>query len=143
MCLGNTYIELDWRTWFAKEIDFLFSRAMGAGMYDMDYYLRGKDYPVGYVRWTANRNMGAILDLIAQGRLDMQRLVTHRFPFLEAPKVFDGIASGELASAVGIVFEYPQSDATALETQIRTVTFAGTHAAGDIRSSAPATMRNP
>src|SRR5258706_3676869 len=37
VCLGNTALELDWRTWFGKEIDFLFSRAMGAGMFDPDY----------------------------------------------------------------------------------------------------------
>jgi predicted dehydrogenase len=133
VCLGNTYIELDWRTWFAKEIDFLFSRAMGPGIFDMDYFLRGKDYPVGYVRWSANRNMGAVLELIAQGRLDLRSLVTHRFPFAEAPKVFDGIASGELSSAVGIVFEYPEADASAVATQPRTLTYPGTHAAGDVR----------
>lgn len=133
VCLGNTYIELDWRTWFAKEIDFLFSRAMGPGIFDMDYFWRGRDYPVGYVRWSANRNMAAVLDLIAQGRLDLSRLVTHRFPFAEAPKVFDGIASGELASAVGIVFEYPEADATPLQGQARTMTYAGTKAAGDVR----------
>ncbi len=133
VCLGNTYIELDWRTWFAKEIDFLFSRAMGPGIFDMDYFLRGRDYPVGYVRWSANRNMAAVLDLIAQGRLDLGRLVTHRFPFAEAPKVFDGIASGELAHAVGIVFEYPGADASAVQDQPRTMTYAGTKAAGDVR----------
>src|SRR4029078_2042409 len=102
VCLGNTAIELDWRTWFGKEIDFLFSRAMGAGMFDPDYLLRGKDYPVGYVRWTANRNMQAFLDLIGQGRLDLARLITHRFPFDQAISVFDQIANGTLASAVGI-----------------------------------------
>jgi predicted dehydrogenase len=133
VCLGNTYIELDWRTWFAKEIDFMFSRAMGPGIFDMDYFLRGRDYPIGYVRWSANRNMGAFLDLVAQGKLDLTRLVTHRFPFAEAPRVFDGIASGELASAVGIVFEYPGADAAPALDRPRTTTFAGTHAAGDIR----------
>ena len=89
VCLGNTHIELDWRTWFGKEIDFLFSRAMGAGMFDPDYLMRGKDYPIGYVRWTANRNMQAFLDLIAQRRLDLAGLITHRFPFAEAIPVFD------------------------------------------------------
>ncbi|HTR96643.1 MAG TPA: bi-domain-containing oxidoreductase [Candidatus Acidoferrales bacterium] len=132
VCLGNTYIELDWRTWFAKEIDFLFSRAMGPGMTDADYLQRGRDYPVGYVRWSANRNMGAFLDLIAEGRLDLKRLVTHRFPFDEAPRVFDGIASGELASAVGIVFVYPQADAEPPASP-RTKRYAGAPATGDLR----------
>ncbi len=133
VCLGNTHIELDWRTWFGKEIDFRFSRAMGAGMYDSDYTMRAKDYPAGYVRWTANRNMASFLDLIARGQLDLGRLVTHRFPFTDAPSVFDRIASGELASAVGIVFEYPEAETTPPATGPRTLTFAGTHAAGDVR----------
>ena len=106
VCLGNTRIELDWRTWFGKEIDFLFSRAMGAGMYDPDYVTRGRDYPIGYVRWTARRNMAAFLDLIEQGRLDVGGLITHRVPFEQATQTFDRIASGEWAGAVGIVLEY-------------------------------------
>ncbi len=133
VCLGNTHIELDWRTWFGKEIDFRFSRAMGAGMYDGDYTMRAKDYPAAYVRWTANRNMGSFLDLIARGQLDLGRLVTHRFPFAEAPAVFDRIASGALASAVGIVFEYPDAETTAPAGGPRSLTFPGTHAQGDVR----------
>jgi predicted dehydrogenase len=110
VCLGNTHIELEWRTWFGKEIEFLFSRAMGAGMYDPDYAMRGKDYPVGYVRWTAQRNMSAFLELAEGGRLDLPALITHRFPFSQAVEVFDRIASGALAGAVGIVLEYPVSE---------------------------------
>jgi predicted dehydrogenase len=113
VCLGNTQIELDWRTWFGKEIDFRFSRAMGAGMYDPDYLTRGHDYPAGYVRWTANRNLQAFLELVAEGKLDIAGLITHRHPFAEGPAVFDRIANGEMASAVGIVLEYPEADARA------------------------------
>jgi predicted dehydrogenase len=115
VCLGNTAIQLEWRTWFGKEIDFRFSRAMGAGMYDADYLTRGKDYPVGYVRWTANRNMASFLDLIARGRIQVGGLITHRFAFADAPGVFDRMASGELGSAVGIVLEYAVNDAVPAE----------------------------
>lgn len=125
ICIGNTAIALDWRTWFGKEIDFLFSRAMGAGITEPDYFSRGKDYPVGYVRWTANRNMQAFLDLAAQGRLDVPRLITHRFPFSEATSVFDRIASGELSHAVGIVFAYPEPEEGVVELQPRTLVYDG------------------
>jgi predicted dehydrogenase/threonine dehydrogenase-like Zn-dependent dehydrogenase len=123
VCLGNTEINLDWRTWFGKEIDFRFSRAMGAGMFDADYFTRGKDYPIGYVRWSANRNMCAFMDLLAHGKLDLSRLITHRFPFNEACSVFNQIANGELPSAVGIVFEYPDADDHKIESQLRTLRF--------------------
>ncbi len=125
VCLGNTAIQLDWRTWFGKEIDFRFSRAMGAGINEPDYSVRGRDYPVGYVRWTANRNMQAFLDLIAQGRLAIPRLITHRFPFSEAVAVFNKIAGGELGHAVGIVFEYPEPEPGIIALQPRTVVFGG------------------
>lgn len=133
VCLGNTAIELDWRTWFGKEIDFLFSRAMGAGINEPDYFTRGKDYPVGYVRWTANRNMQAFLDLIAQEKLAIPGLITHRFPFSEAVSVFDRIASGELSHAVGIVFEYPEPEKGVFELRSRTLTFAGARSRGAVR----------
>jgi predicted dehydrogenase/threonine dehydrogenase-like Zn-dependent dehydrogenase len=133
VCLGNTAIQLDWRTWFGKEIDFRFSRAMGAGMFDPDYLMRGKDYPVGYVRWTAQRNMGAFLDLIAQGKLDLSRLITHRFPFTDAISTFDQIASGALASAVGIVFEYEQAERGTPAIQPRTMEYASDRPRGAVR----------
>ncbi len=123
VCLGNTQINLDWRVWFGKEIDFRFSRAMGPGMFDMDYFTRGKDYPIGYVRWSAKRNMVAILDLLAQKKIDLSNLITHRFSFDRAVSVFDSIAKGELGSAVGIVFEYPNREAIAVERQSRTIVF--------------------
>ena len=133
VCLGNTAIQLDWRTWFGKEIDFLFSRAMGAGMFDPDYIARGSDYPIGYVRWTAQRNMEAFLDLVAQGRLDMSRLITHRFPFGDAMKVFDQMAGGELASAVGIVFEYPEPERVTPAAEPHTLRIAAGDARGAVR----------
>jgi predicted dehydrogenase/threonine dehydrogenase-like Zn-dependent dehydrogenase len=127
VCLGNTEINLDWRAWFAKEIDFRFSRAMGPGIFDMDYFTRGKDYPIGYVRWSAKRNIVTILDLLAQRKIDLSNLITHRFSFDRATNVFDSIANGELASAVGIVFEYPNPETIALESQSRTIVLGVDH----------------
>src|SRR2546426_1703839 len=133
VCLGNTAIQLDWRVWFGKEIDFLFRRAMGAGMFDPDYVARGSDYPIGYVRWTAQRNMQAFLDLLARGGLDMTRLITHRFPFGEAMSVFDRIANGELTSALGIVFEYPEPEREPPLGEPRTLRIAAGDARGAVR----------
>jgi predicted dehydrogenase len=125
VCLGNTEINLDWRLWFGKEIDFLFSRSTGAGIYDPDYFTRGNDYPIGYVRWSAKRNVIAFLDLLAQNKLDPSPLITHRFQFGDAVDVFNRVANGELSSAVGIVFEYPNADKGTLEGESRTVRFGG------------------
>jgi predicted dehydrogenase/threonine dehydrogenase-like Zn-dependent dehydrogenase len=112
VCLGNTRINLPWRDYSSKEIDFRFSRAMGAGVRDLDYQQRGQDYPIGHVRWTAHRNMHAFLQLLAQGKIDVTRLITHRFSFDEAETVFDQIANDKLNQAVGIVFQYPDAEIT-------------------------------
>ena len=133
VCLGNTAIGLDWRTWFGKEIEFLFSRAMGAGINEPDYFTRGGDYPIGYVRWTANRNMQAFLDLIDQDKLAVSRLITHRFPFSHAVSVFDRIAGGELSRAVGIVFEYPEPETGVFARQPRTLRFEEGRPRGAVR----------
>jgi polar amino acid transport system substrate-binding protein len=133
VCTGNTAIELDWRTWFGKEIEFLFSRAMGAGINEPEYFARGGDYPIGYVRWTANRNMRAFLDLSAQGKLAVEQLITHRFPFADATAVFDRIARGELNQAVGIVFEYPEPADGVLELQPRTLLVRTDRPRGTVR----------
>ena len=123
VCLGDTKINLEWRLWFSKEIEFLFSRSTGAGIYDPDYFTRGNDYPVGYVRWSAKRNVMAFLDLLAQRSIDPSNLITHRFAFNEAVSVFNNIANGELGSAIGIVFEYPNADTVAPQSESRTIRF--------------------
>ena len=123
VCLGNTEINLDWRLWFGKEIEFLFSRSTGAGIYDPDYFTKGNDYPIGYVRWSAKRNITAFLDLLAQNKIDPSNLITHRFPFGDAVDVFNRIANGELGGAVGIVFEYPDADNSTVESESRTIRF--------------------
>ena len=123
VCLGNTEINLDWRLWFSKEIEFLFSRSTGAGIYDPDYFTRGNDYPIGYVRWSANRNVVAFLDLLSQNMIDPLNLITHRFPFDEAVEVFNKIANGELGGAVGIMFEYPNAERNTPESEPRTIRF--------------------
>jgi predicted dehydrogenase len=133
VCLGNTEINLDWRTWFGKEIDFLFSRAMGPGIFDPDYFTRGKDYPIGYVRWSANRNMASFLDLVAQKKIDLSKLISHRFAFSEAQNVFDQIAGGHLSSAVGILFEYPDADFSKPDSTLRTLQLGHDHSRDGVR----------
>jgi predicted dehydrogenase/threonine dehydrogenase-like Zn-dependent dehydrogenase len=133
ICLGNTRIELPWRDYCRKEIDFRFSRAMGAGIHEPEYARRAQDYPIGYVRWTAQRNMQAFLQLLAQGVIDVGRLITHRFSFDEAGAAFDGIANGELRQAVGIVFQYPDAEVTPAATPAHVQQYPNDRAAAAVR----------
>ena len=68
------------KIYFEKEISFINSRSYGPGRYDSSYEEQGNDYPLGYVRWTEGRNFEAVVDLMANGKLKVQPLITHRFP---------------------------------------------------------------
>lgn len=101
--VGVTGLELDRSEFYDKELSFQVSRAYGPGRYDPSYE-GGHDYPFGFVRWTAGRNMEAVLDLIASGALDLEPLVTHRFAFDDASAAYTTLV--EDRSALGIVLEY-------------------------------------
>ena len=57
--VGNTKIELPWKLFYEKELEVRFSRSCGPGRYDPNYEWAGNDYPIGYVRWTEQRNFQA------------------------------------------------------------------------------------
>jgi polar amino acid transport system substrate-binding protein len=91
---------------YEKEVEVRFSRSYGPGRYDTSYEEQGQDYPIGYVRWTEQRNLEAVLDLLAQGRLDPGPLVSHRFPIAEAERAYQ-VLTDPSAKALAIVLEYP------------------------------------
>jgi predicted dehydrogenase/threonine dehydrogenase-like Zn-dependent dehydrogenase len=101
--VGVTGLELSRDDFFKKEITFQVSSSYGPGRYDANYEEKGQDYPAGFVRWTEQRNFEAVLDMMADGRLDMGPLVSHRFPIAEAAAY--ALVSGGQPS-LGILLEY-------------------------------------
>ena len=108
--IGVTGLELDRSDFYEKELTFQVSASYGPGRYDPSYEAQGVDYPAGFVRWTAGRNMEAVLGLMASGRLDVASLVTHEYSFDDAPDAYDTLVSDP--SALGIVLRYPEPDLT-------------------------------
>jgi predicted dehydrogenase/threonine dehydrogenase-like Zn-dependent dehydrogenase len=102
--VGVTGLELSRADFYAKELSFQVSCSYGPGRYDSNYEEKGIDYPIGFVRWTEQRNLEAVLDMIADGRLDVKPLISHRFPIDQAEEAYTVIA-GEAAS-LGILLEY-------------------------------------
>ena len=92
-------MEISRRDYYEKEIDLRLSRSYGPGRYDPAYEEQGHDYPLGYVRWTENRNMEAFLDLVASGRVRLEPLVSHRFSIEQAESAY-GLLTGETKGAV-------------------------------------------
>lgn len=103
---GLVGLDIPRELFYAKEIEFVVSRAWGPGMYDADYEERDVKYPLPYVRWTAQRNMAVFLDLVAQGQVRVAPLITHRFPFEQALEAYEMLLTGR-EPAIGVVLAYP------------------------------------
>jgi predicted dehydrogenase/threonine dehydrogenase-like Zn-dependent dehydrogenase len=103
--VGVAGLELSRADFFEKELSFQVSCSYGPGRYDPVYEEKGLDYPIGFVRWTEQRNFEAVLDMLAAGRLNVRPLITHRFAFEEAEKAYE-LISGNREPYLGIILKY-------------------------------------
>jgi predicted dehydrogenase/threonine dehydrogenase-like Zn-dependent dehydrogenase len=103
--VGVVGLELSRADFYEKELTFQVSCSYGPGRYDSDYEEKGRDYPIGFVRWTEQRNFEAVMGLMAAGKIDVGPLITHRFPFRDAIEAYEAIHD---SAALGIVLEYEQ-----------------------------------
>ena len=125
--IGVTGLELSRADFYEKELTFQVSCSYGPGRYDPEYEEKGRDYPLGYVRWTEQRNFEAVLEMMSEGRLDVTPLISHRFPIRDAAKAYEAITGD--APALGVLIEYPKEAGAASRTQERTVPLPGAAAA--------------
>jgi predicted dehydrogenase/threonine dehydrogenase-like Zn-dependent dehydrogenase len=107
--VGVAGLELNRAEFYEKELTFQVSCSYGPGRYDTEYEEKGQDYPIGFVRWTEQRNFEAVLDMMADGRLDVKPLITHRFAFEDASRAYDMLAERKEAY-LGIVLEYQKAE---------------------------------
>lgn len=107
VAVGVVGLDLPRRPLYYKEAEVVVSCSYGPGRYDPEYEERGHDYPAPYVRWTEQRNMQAVLDLMASGKLDLSPLTTHRFRIEDAEKAYALIDEGR-EPYLGILLEYPE-----------------------------------
>lgn len=111
--VGVVGLNLRRDDFFQKEISFQVSASYGPGRYDSFYEEQGHDYPVGFVRWTEQRNFEAVLDMMSSGILDVKPLITHRFEIKDA---IDAYKLLDDASALGIVLKYADKSEQVLRT---------------------------
>jgi predicted dehydrogenase len=110
--VGLVGMEVDRSVYYRKELDLRLSMSYGPGRYDPDFEERGFDYPIAHVRWTEQRNLSAVLELMADGALRVDPLVTHRFGIELALEAYDLIASGR-EPFLGVLLDYGAEDAAA------------------------------
>ena len=104
--VGAVGMNLPREAYYKKELDFRLSMSYGPGRYDSSYEESGHDYPIGYVRWTENRNMGAFLGLVNDGKVKLKPLVTHRFGIEQADAAYTLMMENSVPY-LGMLITYP------------------------------------
>jgi predicted dehydrogenase/threonine dehydrogenase-like Zn-dependent dehydrogenase len=103
--VGVVGLELDRADFYAKEISFSVSCSYGPGRYDPLYEEHNIDYPVGFVRWTEQRNFEAVLHCMRSGALRTTELISACVPFEMAPSVYTDMDAG---TPIATLFIYPE-----------------------------------
>lgn len=113
--------------YYKKELDLRMSCSYGPGRYDSGYEEKGIDYPIGYVRWTENRNMQAYLQLLKDKKLDIEKLITHQFDIEKAPKAYQLILDKK-EHFCGIVLKYNSEKPIKKSITLKEVKYASSDA---------------
>jgi predicted dehydrogenase len=106
--IGDVKLDAPRRPFFDKELELVVSRSYGPGRYDPAYEEEGRDYPIGYVRWTERRLITYFFEEVAAGRVVLAPLVTHNFDFARAAAAY---AALEEPGRMGILLRYPRESA--------------------------------
>jgi len=104
--VGVVGLNLRRSDFYEKELTFQVSCSYGPGRYDEKYEQGGQDYPLGYVRWTEQRNFEAVLEAMRTGRLHVEEIITHRYPFDNALTAYETIQKDH--NAFGVILQYPR-----------------------------------
>ncbi len=122
--VGVTGLELSRADFYEKELSFQVSCSYGPGRYDANYEEKGVDYPVGFVRWTEQRNFEAVLDMMSDGRIDVSPLISHRYLIADAEQAYNLVSTSE--PSLGILLQYPTTGKPKLVQTISVDHHAGT-----------------
>jgi predicted dehydrogenase/threonine dehydrogenase-like Zn-dependent dehydrogenase len=106
VAVGAVGMDIPRKPYYDKELTFKVSRSYGPGRYDPEYEEGGKDYPAGFVRWTEGRNMESFVELLAEKRLDVTPLITHRFEIERAAEAYDLITGKANEPFLGVLLKY-------------------------------------
>jgi predicted dehydrogenase/threonine dehydrogenase-like Zn-dependent dehydrogenase len=119
--VGAVPMEVPREPFYRKELDVVVSRSYGPGRYDREYEEGGVDYPIAHARWTEGRNLSAVLEAIARGRVRVQPLITHRFPLAQAEQAYAIVSGADPQPHVGIVLTYSETPSLAPRVALRPV----------------------
>lgn len=118
--VGVTGLELNRADFYEKELTFQVSCSYGPGRYDPLYEDKGQDYPLGFVRWTEQRNFEAVLDMLSSGQLNVKPLITHRFAFEDTPKAYETLTEDKAGLGILLNYTSPVAERTVRSVALRT-----------------------
>ena len=118
--VGVTGLELNRADFYEKELTFQVSCSYGPGRYDPLYEDKGQDYPLGFVRWTEQRNFEAVLDMLASGQLNVKPLITHRFAFEDTPKAYETLTEDKAGLGILLNYASPVAERAVRSVALRT-----------------------
>ena len=106
--VGDVGLNLKREDIFPKELDFFISTSYGPGRYDPQYEEKGLDYPIGYVRWTENRNMAEYLNLISEEKIEVEPLIHSSFEISQAATAYETLKKDKEKPLI-VLLSYPES----------------------------------
>ena len=106
VAVGAVGLNIPRKIYYEKELSFINSRSYGPGRYDASYEEEGRDYPIGFVRWTEGRNIESVVELMAGDKLKVGPLISHRFPIDEAAQAYEVITGKKKEPFLGVLLTY-------------------------------------
>ncbi|MBK7231844.1 MAG: bi-domain-containing oxidoreductase [Saprospiraceae bacterium] len=101
--IGVVGLDLKRDDFYKKEISFQVSCSYGPGRYDLNYETKNMDFPHAYVRWTENRNFQAVLKMIQNGQLQVDKLISKIVPLEDYDQVYSQLGQQD---KLAVLFKY-------------------------------------
>jgi predicted dehydrogenase/threonine dehydrogenase-like Zn-dependent dehydrogenase len=115
--VGVVGLNLRRDDFFEKEITFQVSFSYGPGRNEKSYEEKGIDYPIGFVRWTEQRNFEAVLNLMSSGKLNVKPLISNTFSIEEAVRAYETILDPNISS-MGVLLKYHSANSDDIKNTI-------------------------
>jgi predicted dehydrogenase len=103
--VGDVGLSLSRAKMYQKELELRISCSYGPGRYDPEYEIRGLDYPLAYVRWTEQRNLEYVLQLLHRHQINLKPLISHRVTVDRAIDGYAKIKEGG-GQTYGVIIDY-------------------------------------
>ncbi|QLE02363.1 Gfo/Idh/MocA family oxidoreductase [Galbibacter sp. BG1] len=123
--VGVIGLDISRADFYEKELSFQVSCSYGPGRYDESYEQKGVDYPIGYVRWTENRNFEAVLNAIKRGSLDVKSLITESYELSDYQKIYGDMGNSKAIASI-INYDNSNSEKVSDNVIVKNKNFKGT-----------------